>query len=192
MGVHLWSKHIWPQSTHPLLLRLTFLNSLSQSFSFLLVLSSSAHPAIHIPCLCFTHPSHYCFSTFLSPFHLSSLFYNPLLPRLVLFINSKLQRCFWHVTFPLLPIPSSALTYWALTLTYDMWKLWHMKPCAPPSFVSHIPSPFKSPFSSPILHCSFQLRHLPLTCMWCHLCSRHIFPCFFPTSPSLISSLLSY
>lgn len=93
-----------------------------------------------ISCLCFSFfpllPLHLPHSNHL----LSSISFSPV------FINSKLQHWFWHVTFPLFPIPSSALAHWTLTLTYDMWKLWLMKPCAPPFLFlcAFLPSRFPS------------------------------------------------
>lgn len=93
-------------------------------------------------------------------------------------VNYNVVFDIWHFLFPIL---SSVLTHETSALMYDMWKLWHIKTCVPPclpSSLSYIGSPFISPLSSTIRLYSFQLNLIPLTCMWCHLYSHHIFSCF--------------
>lgn len=91
---------------------------------------------------------------------------------------------------------------WHFLSSLSQPLLWHMEPplwhmaCETlcPSLLSLLSFllPFTFPLFSTILLCSFQLHHLPLTCMWCHLSSHHIFSRVFPTSLSLLSPLLSY
>lgn len=140
---------------------------------------------------CFSLPI-CCLATPVSPLHSSPHFF-PVLSSscLALFINSKLRRCFWHVTFPLLRITPSALTHGTSPLTYDMWKLWHMKTWCPYSLYLH-------PLS---LHVSLAFLRLSSAALnytifhWhaCDVISLLVtfFHVFSLTSPSLLSPLVS-
>lgn len=125
---------------------------------------------------CFSLPI-CCLATPVSPLHSSPHFF-PVLSSscLALFINSKLRRCFWHVTFPLLRITPSALTHGTSPLTYDMWKLWHMKTWCPYSLYLH-------PLS---LHVSLAFLRITPSSTDMHVMSSLFSSRFFTCFPSLL------
>lgn len=139
-------------------------------------LNWTAHALALISYLCF---SLCCLYT--SSLHSIYLLPSITFPRLFssLIVNYSVVFDMWHFLSA-----RSHLLLWHMELrlshmtceSSDIWNLGLL-----PSF-SYMPSPFTSPFSYPILLCSFQLHHLPLTWNWSHLSSHHIFSCAFPTS----------
>lgn len=147
------------------------------SISFKLISASSAFPVIRL-------------STFLFPFHLSLYTFHllPLTWFSSLIINYNVVLDMWLFSSP--PYPSFCSD--TRNLYFDIW---HVKAL---TYETSCPSPPCSPsflfiqilyrFTTLFLLWSFQLHHLPLTCVWwCRLFSHHIvvyfLPCFLHWSP---------
>ncbi len=95
----------------------------------------------------------------------------------------------WHLLSPLFQLLLWHMEPLLCCVTCERPDIWN--PFHPLSF-PYIPPSITSPFFSPILHCSSQLHHQPLTCMWWCLSSNHKFSSVFFASPSLFPALIFY